>query len=102
MLIAMRGRKTGKLHTVPVNYLRQGDRVLCGCDFKWWRNLEGGAEVLLRIRGQELRGWAEPIRDDPERSRQGFRQLRPYSHRRALRTAAVLVEIRLARAESKP
>jgi hypothetical protein len=31
---------------------------------KWWRNLRGGAPVLVEIKRQRLRGLAEAIRDD--------------------------------------
>jgi hypothetical protein len=30
---------------------------------KWWRNLRGGAEVEVRLRGRRIRGQAEVVED---------------------------------------
>lgn len=43
MLISVRGRKTGRRLTTPVNYVRVGDELLV-VSFRsrtWWRNLRG-------------------------------------------------------------
>jgi hypothetical protein len=34
-------------------------------DTKWWRNLRGGAEVTLRIRGEDIRCRANILENDP-------------------------------------
>ena len=86
------GRGTRSL---PVDFLREGDVVYCGSDFSWWPVLVGGAPVKVFIRGRELSGRADAIQGDPVRTEAGFRKLRPRTHRRALRTGAVLIEIRL-------
>jgi hypothetical protein len=31
----------------------------------WWKNLRGGAEVLLQLRGKAVKGFAEPVFDQP-------------------------------------
>jgi hypothetical protein len=31
----------------------------------WWRNLRGGAEVEVRLRGHRLRGQAKVVKDRP-------------------------------------
>ena len=63
MLITVEGRTTGRFYTMPVNYVREGDTVtvVCRAFRRWWRNLKGGAPVMLRIRGRALRGMAEVI-----------------------------------------
>lgn len=66
MLITFRGRKSGKLFTTPIGYLRQGESVSCFTDHKWWRNLVEQPEVTLLIRGKRYQGKAEVIHDDKE------------------------------------
>jgi deazaflavin-dependent oxidoreductase (nitroreductase family) len=60
MLVSVTGRRSGKRYTTPVNYHRQGDRltVISLRDRTWWRNLRGGAEVGVHLRGQARRGRA--------------------------------------------
>jgi len=55
MLITFTGRRTGRVYTTPVRYLKKGDAVwfFTSLETKWWRNLTGGATVSLRIRGEE-------------------------------------------------
>lgn len=55
MLLTYTGRKSGKVYTVPVNYVRQSDHlsVVSYRHRTWWRNLRGGAPVTLLIQGQE-------------------------------------------------
>ena len=69
MAITFTGRRSGRSFTTPVSYVRQGQVVHCFTrpDLRWWRNLRGGAEVSLRIAGEDLTGRAEAISDDPER-----------------------------------
>lgn len=64
--------------TLPVNYLRQGNRVFAGADGRWWRGLrEGNALVSVWIRGETLQGRARVVLDDPEYKREVFGRLRP-------------------------
>jgi hypothetical protein len=63
---------------IPVNYLREGDRVFVGADGRWWRAFRGaGAQVMLEIRGDCLQGEAEVVLDDPAYTRDVFSRLRP-------------------------
>jgi deazaflavin-dependent oxidoreductase (nitroreductase family) len=66
LVITVTGRKTGRLYSVPVNYSQSGDKVtiISRRDRTWWRNLRGGAEVILRQRGRDVRGRATVIEDD--------------------------------------
>jgi hypothetical protein len=67
MLITVTGRKTGGLITLPVQYMRQGDDLWVTSTRQrvWWRNLHGGADVILCLHGQEVKGFAEVIEDEP-------------------------------------
>jgi hypothetical protein len=63
---------------IPVNYLREGDKVYLGADGPWWRALrDGGAPVSLLIRGDTLKGHAVVILDDPDYTHDVFARLRP-------------------------
>ena len=62
LLITVKGRKTGKEYTLPVNYYRQNGNlwVLTNRDRTWWRNLQAGAEVSLLLKRQPVSAFAEP------------------------------------------
>lgn len=94
MILTMLDRESGEEFSIPVNYVRSGERVLCGSDFSWWRHLDGGAPVRVLIGPVSHDGWAEIVRDS-QRVHSGFRELRPSSYERALQDRAVLVEINL-------
>lgn len=61
----LRGRRTGRLVVLPVQYARDGDLlvVLPGHAGRkvWWRNLAGGGEVSVRLRGAARHGRAEVL-----------------------------------------
>ena len=63
LLVAYRGRRSGQEHTLPVQYVRDGQSVyiLVGnAEQKtWWRNLRGGQPVRLMIAGRSVAGRAE-------------------------------------------
>jgi deazaflavin-dependent oxidoreductase (nitroreductase family) len=63
ILISVTGRKTGKKYTTPVGFYRDGDLlwVLSSRDRTWWRNVQGGAQVEMRIRGRDVTGYAEAV-----------------------------------------
>jgi deazaflavin-dependent oxidoreductase (nitroreductase family) len=63
LLITVVGRRTGRKITLPVNYYRDGDElwIVSTRTRAWWRNVRGGAEVGLRIRGRDWRGIADVV-----------------------------------------
>lgn len=65
MLITFTGRKSGREYTTPVGYHEYGDGIVVFTHSNWWRNLQGGSEVALRIAGQRRIGHATPV-SDPE------------------------------------
>lgn len=95
LLLTLRERHPPDMKTFPVNYLREADTVYIGCDSGWWKHLEGGAEVRLHIKGNDLGGWATPILGDPDRIREGFKKLRPSTYKWALWRGAVFVEVQI-------
>lgn len=66
LLVTFTGRKSGREYTTPVGYEQRDGTlyVTTQSDRVWWRNLRGGAEVTVRLRGERRRGHAEVIEDD--------------------------------------
>lgn len=64
LLVTFTGRKSGKSYTTPVSYSQMGDCVTIFTHANWWKNLLGGAQVSLRIRGREYLGQADPVAND--------------------------------------
>lgn len=64
--------------TLPINYLREDNRVYAGADGRWWRTLrDGNAPVTMLIRGETLTGSANVVMDDPTFKADVFSRLRP-------------------------
>jgi hypothetical protein len=95
MLITLREQTTTEMITFPVNYLREADTIYIGCDSGWRKNLQGGAEVRMRIKDKDFVGRAIPILDDRERISTGFKKLRPSTYQWALWTGAVFIEVHM-------
>jgi deazaflavin-dependent oxidoreductase (nitroreductase family) len=60
LLITYRGRKSGKEYTLPVQYVQDGDHVYIVPGYAekktWWRNLKGGMDVQLTLKGRTVSG----------------------------------------------
>jgi hypothetical protein len=65
MLMTYTGRVSGKEFTTPVNYLAMNGGIYTTSyrDRVWWRNLRGGVNVTLRLRGEDIPARAEAIED---------------------------------------
>lgn len=66
LLITFTGRKSGKTYTTPVSYSEHGDQVYVFTHATWWKNLQTGTPVTLRIRGRDVQGLAEPVAEDKQ------------------------------------
>jgi deazaflavin-dependent oxidoreductase (nitroreductase family) len=71
MLVTYVGRKTGKRYNVPISYVRdeEDEDVLWTISLRkrtWWRNLRGGMEVTLRLRGRNRVATGEVLEGDEE------------------------------------
>jgi deazaflavin-dependent oxidoreductase (nitroreductase family) len=70
MLMTYTGRKSGKVYSTPMNYVRAreaGGEVFLTTSYRqrtWWCNLRGGALVTLRVQGQDLKARAEVMEDE--------------------------------------
>jgi hypothetical protein len=65
--IRVRGRVTGGMYTLPVNYLQNGFTllILSPRTSTWWRNLQPKAPVTIWLRGYCLKVTAQAL-TDPE------------------------------------
>ena len=102
LLITYTGRKSGKQYSTPASYVRDGDVILVfsNPERQWWKNLRGGAPVIVLIRGREYTGTAEPVARDEQAlaraERSPFRQLlRLLAPRKAAEAARTRVMIRI-------
>ncbi len=67
-LITVTGRKSGQTIIVPVAY-QQHDRevrIVSERTDRWWRNLRGGAPVLLHLQGRKVTGRGRVIEEARE------------------------------------
>ncbi len=71
--ITVRGRRTGRMITLPVWFVRRGNMIhllpVSGSDTNWYRNVLADPSVTLRAGGRSLDVVAEPT-DEPRRVRE--------------------------------
>ena len=70
LLMRYRGRRSGTWRTTPLRYVQDGDVFRCfsSRNTQWWRNLQGGAQVTLTVRGKRVDCEAAVVTDQ-ERAR---------------------------------
>jgi hypothetical protein len=66
MLISYTGVKSGKAYLQPVSYARDGETLLTPGGGRWTRNLRGGRQVTLRLRGRRVPAHADLVSDPAE------------------------------------
>lgn len=75
-LVTWNGRRSGRAYTVPLRYVEDETGLWLHAarpqTKTWWRSLEGGAPVTVRLRGREVQAHAEAIRDDATRVAEGL------------------------------
>jgi hypothetical protein len=64
LLITFKGIKSGKEFSTPISYFSDNGTVYCFTHAQWWRNLANGADVKVRIKGQDYEGYAVPKTKD--------------------------------------
>lgn len=74
LLITYEGRKSGRRYTTPLRYTREGEVIRCftSVTTQWWKNLEGGKEVNLRVAGKDGKYLAQIVKDDKQTLRAEF------------------------------
>ena len=66
MRVDYTGVKSGRAYRQPVSYAPDGDTLLTPGGGHWTRNLKGGREVTLRLRGRRIPAHADLIGDPAE------------------------------------
>ena len=68
VLVTYTGRKAGRTFTIPVMYAGDTEELVVYVGHSpekvWWRNLRGGAQVRVRLRGRELAGTGTAVHAD--------------------------------------
>ena len=64
-LITYPGCKSGKQFTLPTNWVRDSDTLFAVShrERTWWRNLRGGAPIMVRLQGRDYAGEGKAIED---------------------------------------
>ena len=78
MLITVKGRKSGKLYTTPVEYGHDGEAlvIVSSQTHSWWKNLRDNASCTLRIKTREMQGTAA-VASDPAAITAAFHAIYP-------------------------
>lgn len=63
-MLTYTGRTSGRRYTISVAYSRVGDVVTVFKRHSWWKNVEGGAPVVVELERQRFAGTAEAITND--------------------------------------
>ena len=64
LIIIFKGIKTGKEYSTPISYFLENGTIYCFTHAQWWRNLAEGAEVKVRLKGQDTVGFAQAEAED--------------------------------------
>ncbi len=99
MLISVKGRKSGKVYTTPVDYGRNHNTVyaITSQRYSWWKNLRGGGEASLIIGGEPLTGKAQ-VNEDSQSVLDTLRKMYPRrSEFEQIAPGCVAIRIDLAR-----
>ncbi len=77
LLLQFTGRKSGAVYVTPVSYHEVDGVVHCftAREGRWWRNLEGGAPVVLTLRGRRRTGVARAVSDGSDTVRTALHDL---------------------------
>jgi deazaflavin-dependent oxidoreductase (nitroreductase family) len=69
MVVTVTGRKSGKSYSTPIGYLRDGHNFIGinpGGVGNWFKNLSANPQVMLNVRGKDLKAHAEIVTDAAE------------------------------------
>lgn len=79
LLITLKGRKSGREITLPVNYIQQGTtiRITSKPGRLWWRNLKTNPDVKINLRGNEVPGKAQVFQAQEDVARELSAFLQP-------------------------
>jgi hypothetical protein len=66
VILQVKGKVSGAIYNIPVSYLNTKHGIICMTEKKglWWKNLRGGVDLELWLRGKEVTGFACVEEDD--------------------------------------
>jgi deazaflavin-dependent oxidoreductase (nitroreductase family) len=64
LLLTYTGRKSGKRYTVPITYVKVGNTLLLVTDRPWWKNVRGGTQVQVWLKGKKREARTEVVTDE--------------------------------------
>lgn len=75
LLLTFKGRKSGRTYTTPVRYKKTGSTIhlFSSPHANWWRNLRGGANVSVTLKGKEVECQGIVLEIDADRKINLFR-----------------------------
>lgn len=70
VLLNYRGKKSGKSYVVPVQYIQSDNQlyIIPGAPERkiWWRNMQGGSQVQITLRGKDQNAFAVVLTGGPD------------------------------------
>lgn len=70
LAITVKGRKSGKVYSTPIGYLRDGETIIAlSRGTNWIKNALAAGEATLEIKGQPIKVRVEAVTDQAERER---------------------------------
>ena len=58
-----------------MSYIKDGDVVYCFTHGRWWKNLAAGADIRVRVKGQDNKGYAVAESEDVPQISAALRKL---------------------------
>jgi hypothetical protein len=100
LLLTYTGRKSGRPYTFPISYGRRGNCLWLITHRRktWWKNVQGGAPVTVRLAGRDQPGQAEIVNTNPTELMEAIRLVyrgMPHTRAEALLPDMVLAQVRL-------
>jgi deazaflavin-dependent oxidoreductase (nitroreductase family) len=79
LLMTITGRRSRQPYVTPVQYAQDGQTltVVTSAEYTWWKNLRGGADVRVLLRGKRVTGRAQTF-EDPQTIASAFQRLYPH------------------------
>lgn len=73
LLLSWAGHRTGRVHTTPVSYVTDGQRIYATTGDSWWHNAVRSPAIEVRLRGRRLSARLVAVTDADESAREHAR-----------------------------
>ena len=75
LIITFKGIKSGKEYSTPISYFMENGTAYCFTHAQWWKNLAQGAEVKVRLKGEDYKGYALAEAEDMAQKTKAMRTM---------------------------